>query len=155
MTNILVAEGKLSPINSRTHITYTFEVPEGARAVRAKFSYSPKDLLDKEQSKKLIKEGLEKYVEPETLSYYEEKWETFTPLKNLITLSFDDPEQFRGACHRHDPVQEYVMSEDEGTPGLLKGPIVPGVWKVTISVHCVVTENCDYKLEIWEGDEVK
>ncbi len=109
------------------------------------FEYSPKNLDNEEQSKQLILESLRKYG-------YEDsghRCEEFMPLKNHLTLSFDDPVQFRGATHRHDSNLELVLSDSNSSPGLISSDNPPGMWKVTISMHAVVTDECKYKLKIW------
>jgi hypothetical protein len=155
MNDLLLVKGQLTPICSKTHITYSFKIPENCRKLNAHFEYEPKALEDQDIAKKLILEGFEKYVEPRLFPYYQDKWESYSPLNNLITLSFDDPHQFRGSGHRHNPNQQYVLSEHEVSPGLVKGPIYSGVWKITVSVHCIVTETCNYKLHVWEGEETR
>lgn len=154
ISNILLVEGKLTPSCSRTQITYSFNVPKGCSTLKARFTYWPKELEDESETKRLINEGLTKYVDKKALEIYKKNWKSFAPLKNLVTISLDDTNQFRGAGHRHSSDQYYIISADEASPGLVKGEIIPGVWKITISVHCIITVNCDYKLQVWNGDGV-
>ncbi|OPA80888.1 hypothetical protein BVG16_00630 [Paenibacillus selenitireducens] len=152
MKDLLIVEGTLTPLSSKTHITYQFNIPGPAESLRIDFSYSPKVLDDKEQARVLIEEALDKYVDPSLQAVYKEQWEKFAPLKNLLTLSIDDPEGFRGSAHRHPNHQHHVLSPHESSPGFFAGPIHEGVWRVTISVHCVVTSECRYQLHIREGE---
>lgn len=153
MNTLLKVKGELSPVCSKkTHITYSFYIPEGVTELHAHFAYSPKVLEDAEKSKELVLESLAAYVEPHLLPVYRDKWESYLPLNNLITLSLDDPQGFRGSGHRHNPDQRYILSEQEASPGLERGPVISGMWKITLSVHCIVTETCDYELQVWEGE---
>ncbi|MFC3746542.1 hypothetical protein [Paenibacillus sp. GCM10012306] len=151
MRDLLIVEGQLTPLSSKTHITYQFYLPEGIDSLAIDFKYSPKILEDKDLSQELITEAIHKYVDPTLQQVYAEQWERFFPLQNLLTLSIDDPEGFRGSAHRHPPVQQHVLSQETSSPGFFAGKIGPGVWKVTISVHCVVTPECRYQLHIREG----
>lgn len=151
MKDILIVEGSLTPLSSKTHITYQFYLPQSTERLAIDFSYTPKILEDKNLSRVLIEEALDKYVALSLQAVYKEKWEKFVPLQNLLTLSIDDPEGFRGSAHRHPNNQHHVLSLHESSPGFFAGPIQEGVWRVTISVHCVVTTECHYQLHIREG----
>lgn len=151
MNLLLSTEGVLTPSCSKTHITFQFYVPTSYDRLSIHFAYSPKTLDDLELSKQLIEEGLRKYVQPEHYDQYQKNWQTNLPLKNLITVSVDDPEGFRGSGHRHDQEQTLILSKDEVSPGLVRGPIGTGVWKVTLSAHCIVTDTCSYRLHVLGG----
>jgi len=149
MADLLKVKGELDPSSSKTHIAYRLLVP-GGESLHVHFAYGPKVLEDRERSRMLIEEGLNKYIEPRLLEQYKQNWEINLPLKNLITVSFDDANGFRGSAHRHDPDQHFILAPDEASPGLVKGVITPGVWIITLSVHCIVTEACHYSLRVWE-----
>lgn len=153
MKDLLVVEGKLTPLSSKTHIAYQLYIPEAVESLHIDFSYSPKTLDDKDVSRVLIEDAIDRYVRPSQKSVYMEQWEKFVPLKNLLTLSVDDPQGFRGSAHRHPNDQHHVLSPRESSPGFLAGPIHEGVWRVTISVHCVITPECRYQLSIREGEQ--
>jgi len=146
-------QGQVTPPCSKSHISYKFPVQEPVGKLWISFTYAPKNLADREQSKALIEASIDKYTEPEQRDRLQAKWETFLPLKNLITISVDDPERHRGAGHRHDPEQLLLLSELEASPGLLSGPMPSGMWEVTLSLHAIVTENCQYALQIWQEEE--
>ncbi|GMX66661.1 hypothetical protein Elgi_59330 [Paenibacillus elgii] len=151
MKDLLIVEGKLTPLSSKTHITYQFYMPEAAECLVIDFSYSPKKLNDLHASRELIEDAIDQYVNPSLQPVYKEQWEKFVPLQNLLTLSIDDPDGFRGSAHRHPNEQHHVLSRKESSPGFIEGPIQDGIWRVTISVHCVVTEACHYTLSIRGG----
>ena len=148
MKQLLKAEGVLTPCCSRTHISYSFFLPSDTDRLDIFFSYSPKILQDTELGDKLIKECLKKCG----ADFQEvELDEGICHLKNLLTVSVRDGTAFRGAAHRHSPKQHQFIAVDQASDGFIPGPICKGLWRVTISVHAVLTDCCRYKLEICEG----
>lgn len=151
-STLIFAEGKLTLSCSKSHIRYTFTLPDEISRLNIDFSYQPKKLLDEERSKTLIQEGMRKFCENPDVKE-PDGWKSYMPLYNLLTVSIDDPKGFRGSAHRHTPVQHLFISEDRASPGFVQGGLPKGQWSVTISVHAVVTEECCYKLHVWEGGE--
>lgn len=81
--------------------------------------------------------------------------EKFLPLKNLVTLSLDDPDGYRGAAHRQAPTQEHRIAKDFASPGFYPGVIKPGSWRVVVNVHALITESCIGNLEILTEEETE
>jgi len=152
MKTLVLAEGILTPSCSKSHITYTFEIQNEVRRLNIDFSYNPKVLEDQAKAKQLICEGIYKYVEKSQCDGFISKWDSYLPVQNLLTVSVDCYNEFRGCVHRHPNEQHLFITENYASPGLIAGKLCPGQWKVTISVHAVVTDFCQYKLYIWEGD---
>ncbi|WP_410770199.1 hypothetical protein [Fontibacillus sp. BL9] len=148
LKDIIAVEGKLTPLSSKTHITYQFHVEHALSSLEIDFRYSPKPFLDREASQPLILEAIETYSDPAWVELHKKQWENFYPLQNLLTLSLDSPTGFRGSAHRHAPEQQHIICPDwsKTSPGFIAGDVPSGVWKVTISVHCVVTPDCRYEL---------
>lgn len=142
-----------TPEDSRTHVRFAFKLDEPACAIGIHFEYSPKHLDDGIRARELLEQSFEKYVLPEQRVLAKERLDRFLPLSNLITLSVDDPDGYRGACHRHDPVQSLTISEHDASPGLMKGKLGAGEWTITLSLHAIVTEHCAYRLKVWAADE--
>ena len=126
-----------------------FNVPEGTEKLFITYSYSPKNLEDKEKSIELIKENILRDA-PEDADIYTD-YSIFMPLKNLVTVSLDSPEGFRGAAHRHDEEQYHEIGEHFASPGFLKGKICEGQWRLSLNVHAVVTDVCTCRIKI-EGE---
>ncbi|QHW31154.1 hypothetical protein GZH47_09995 [Paenibacillus rhizovicinus] len=145
---VLEAEGLVKPVCSKTHIAYSFHLDRRGGKLWIDFAYEPKNLEDREQSLPLIAAGVEKYTEPAQRERLMEKWESFLPLKNLITVSVDDPDRHRGAGHRHDPEQLLFIGGREASPGFSGGELIEGLWRVTLSLHAIVTDDCRYRLRI-------
>ncbi len=144
--------GRLSPICSKTHLAFRFHLPQSADMLHIQFAYEPKKLEDPVMAKREIEAALRRDAGLKQQQALLDKWEDFFPLQNLITISVDDPEGFRGSAHRHDPFQLHKLSKEQASPGFTAGELPKGIWTVTLSVHCIVTPSCQYELKIWEGD---
>ncbi|CAG7619354.1 hypothetical protein PAESOLCIP111_02206 [Paenibacillus solanacearum] len=153
MNTLLQVGGTVTSGCSQSHITYTVHLRDTIEELHAEFAYEPKTLEDDEKAKSLIDEGLQRYILPESQASYMSNWQSYLPLKNLMTLSFDDENGFRGAGHRHDPEQHLVIASGKASPGLIPGPLPRGQLRITISLHCIVTETCRYRLHVWEGGD--
>lgn len=150
---VLDVMGRMTPDNNKTHIRIPFQLDEDCSRLRLKFEYSPKVLEDRGRSLELLNQSFDAYLLPEQKAPALAQADNYIPLKNLITLSLDDPLGYRGACHRHDPVQELALAAREASPGLLPGPLPAGDWEVTLSVHSIVTDTCNYLLQVWAEKE--
>jgi hypothetical protein len=154
MKSVLVeVQGKVTPGCSKSHIAYRFFVADGGGGLGIHFAYSPKNLEDREQARFLIEQGIDAYFEAGSVEQAKARWESHLPLKNLITVSVDDPNEHRGAAHRPDREQHLFLSSEAASPGLVQGDILPGMWAVTLSLHAIVTNYCDYTLQIWQEEE--
>ncbi|WP_435171854.1 hypothetical protein [Paenibacillus glycanilyticus] len=145
---VLEAEGQVTPVCSKTHIAYSFHLDRQGGKLWIGFSYEPKNLEDREQAHPLIAAGINKYTEQAQCARLLEKWESFLPLKNLITISVDDPKRHRGAGHRHNPEQLLLIAGEDASPGFVSGELSEGLWRVTLSLHEIVTDHCRYRLRI-------
>ncbi|RED59356.1 hypothetical protein [Cohnella lupini] len=150
---LLDIRGQVTPDDSRQHVVYRFQLDRLTAKIWIRFNYSPKVLEDNERAKSLIIAGIDLYSAPEQKQLLKDAWERYQPLTNLITVSVDDPEGNRGACHRHDPEQLLFLAERDSSPGLTKGKLVAGVWSVTLSLHSIVSEQCSYHLQVWASEE--
>ncbi len=128
--------------STQTHTEHRFFVPEGSREIQVTFTYSPIVVDDENRHETLVEEAL---TYDRELDAVQVKGET---LRNLLTVSIDDPDGFRGAAHRSAGLQNIVIGEKEATPGFWKGPIQAGLWSVTVSAHAILTEQCSYELVI-------
>lgn len=138
------------PKDEKTNIVIPFEVGENVKELKFTFSYSPKRLEDNDRAKNLIQECIKKDAGEYAHEY--PSWESFLPLKNLITLSVDDSFSYRGCAHRQAEYMEHIISENFASPGFNKGKIIPGTWKAVLNVHGVVTKKIDCVLKVEAGE---
>jgi hypothetical protein len=155
MKVLLQAEGALTPVCAKSHIIYAIDLDREISQLWIDFSYSPKCLDDRDTARSMIMAALHRDLLEEQQQSLAAHWEDFLPFKNLLTLSFDDAAGFRGCAHRHDPRQHLELATHRASPGLLAGPVPPGQFRITLSVHALITNTCRYSLRVWEGDEGK
>lgn len=137
----------LMPEDSARHIALTANVPDGLRALRIEFSYEPKHMTDEAEGLRVLTEGARRYVpEDERAAYGDPR--TWLPLSNLLSLSVDAPDGYRGCAHRHDPVQTFILGEQSASYGFEPGRVTPGTWRFVISTHAVVSSPCTARLEV-------
>lgn len=138
---IFSTTGIVSPEKDKTNITHSFKVPEGVNKIVVKYSYNPKTVENRADALNIVNKGLSKYgasfVDPQSV----------LPVKNLITLSFDENGKYRGACHRQPNEQTVVIANENSTPGIFNREIEEGEWNIVLNVHYV---GCDvnYCIEI-------
>ncbi len=148
---ILVSEEfAVFPKDEKTNITFPFIIDKDTKALKISFGYEPKELTDNIRARTLIENNIKK----DAGDYADEypSWEEFLPLKNLITVSVDDPESYRGCAHRQEKYMEHIIREDFASLGFNKGEIKQGQWKVVLNIHGVVTEKIDCVLKVEAGD---
>lgn len=147
--SVLDRKGRFTPEDSKTHIRIPFQIDQDCKLLQLRFEYAPKVLEDRDRSLMLLMQSFDSYLLPEQREPALTQADSYLPLKNLITLSLDDPIGYRGACHRHDPTLELELAVDHASPGLMPGRLLAGDWQVTLSIHCIVTDSCEYRLQIW------
>ena len=143
--NLLSVRSRISPSLDKTNIIHKFTVPQGIKSLVVQYEYNPKTVENKELAGNAIVEGLRKYkVEVADVT-------SFLPVKNLVTLSFDENGEYRGACHRQPNKQTVVIAEQGSTPGIFNRSVNSGEWQVVLNLHYVGCD-IDYIIDI-EGVE--
>jgi hypothetical protein len=134
-------QGKITPQDDKTNIILKFIVPDKTNKITVKYSYSPKQVEDEALASQIIINGMKKY----NVDFADK--ESFMPINNLVTLSFDENGKYRGACHRQPNEQTIIIAESGSTSGILNRPITAGEWDVVLNVHFAGCE-IDYNIEI-------
>lgn len=143
--HIFSAKGKITPQQDKTNVVLCFTVPHGVTKLIVNYNYTPKYIDNEHTAALAITNGLKKYnVEVINAS-------AFLPVPNLVTLSFDENGEYRGACHRQPNRQTVVIAEVDSTPGIHNRPVSPGQWDVVLNVHYAGCD-IDYSIDI-EGVE--
>lgn len=153
MKNLLSVTNTLVRDQSKTNVIHKFFVDNDYIKLLIKFSYFPKKMVDNKKALELIKESMAFYAP----SPYQDAYgtaESYLPIVNLLTISLDSPNGYRGAAHRHDPSQEHTLSVDFASPGFYKGEIQCGQWQVVVNSHCIASDTCTYMLEVY-GEEAR
>ena len=134
-------EGIITRSDDKTNIKHFFDVPEGTEKIIIRYSYNPKTVEDEKLADALLLEGMERY------GALELDKNSLLPVKNLITLSFDECGKYRGACHRQSNDQTVIISDSQSTPGVINRKIESGKWDIVLNVHYAGCK-INYKLEI-------
>ncbi|MCP3795323.1 hypothetical protein [Paenibacillus sp. CH40] len=147
MSRLLYVEGTVDRTCTQSHITYSFHILQPTETIRIHFSYTPKLLEDQEQARGIIEESMSKYGYDEP-GHSSDLWKKYVPLQNLLTLSVDDSLRHRGNAHRPEMQQEHWLGSSAASPGFLAGDNPAGMWRITVSLHAVVTETLAYQIHV-------
>lgn len=151
MTTLFEEKITLTSESEKTNLPLSFNVDDELRKLEISYSYTPKILLDEEKSRELIEENIRKDAGENFADY--PSWQSFMPLKNLITLSLDSPLGYVGAAHRQAENQHHIISEEFSSTGFEKTKIHKGQWVLTLNVHALVTEKAECFVKV-EGGRV-
>lgn len=139
---LLSINGSIDTAQDKTNIIHSFNVPDGIKALKIKYSYFPKTVEDTDKALDIIKKCLKKYNEEVS-----EDLQKLLPVKNLITLSVNSGERYIGAAHRQANIQEHIISPEKSSVGFEKTEINSGKWSIMLNAHSV---NCkvNYNLTV-------
>lgn len=132
------------PQDSKKNISVPFSVDEPCERLIIKMSYSPKIPNDEKYEIKLAEENIKRDASGEWGNEYNAK--KFLPLKNLITLSLDCPQGYRGCAHRQDSNQIHFIGENDASAGFYAGKIQQGIWTAVLNIHALITNKCECNL---------
>lgn len=149
MKIVLETQVHLTPADEKTNVVLPFNLAAEAEQLKIIYSYAPKT-LEGEAGARAAEACLQRDADEYRPEY--PAAETFLPLKNLVTLSLDDPYTYRGAAHRQADRQEHILTETAASPGFLPGKLPKGTWRLVLNVHALVTPFCDCRVRI-EAEE--
>ncbi len=144
MDKLLEMTLSLTDEDNKRNLPIPFFVPEDMEALHILFFYEPKTSDDREKQLALAEENIRRDAPGDWGREYDPA--AFLPLKNLLTLSLDDPFGYRGAAHRQSPRQEHWISETDASPGFFAGKLPGGSYCLTVSVHGLVTSRCEARI---------
>lgn len=145
MKTVLETELRVLRAQGKTNIVLPFTLDGAAKELKITYAYAPKTAED-EAAKQLAENCLLRDAGEFRKEY--PPAEAFLPLKNLITLSLDDPNGYRGAAHRQADRQVHIFTETESPFGFSAGALPAGNWRLVLNVHAVVTEYCDCRIKV-------
>ncbi len=137
---LLEKTGIVTPKDDKTNIFFDFDVPNGIEKIIIDYNYSPKTVVNTIEVLALIEKKMKEYGASGAP-------EDYLPVKNLITLSLNDENCYRGAAHRQADTQHHEISKEFADAGFIKGKIESGKWQIALNVHCCAC-NVHYNLKI-------
>ncbi len=144
---LLNETGKLFSEDSKTNKYFYFNIQDDFEKLIIKYDYSPKHIDDKQISKKMVIDAIEKFM-PEEREMLIKKWEGRNyAIKNLTTLTTFFEDEFVGCRHYQGESSVFYISKDESSKGYLRKEIKRGKWRVGINCHAVIGE-VNYNLEV-------
>jgi hypothetical protein len=148
----------LTPADHQTHRRYPFRVPPDSHELDIWVRYAPK-VLGEQQSMALGEAALAQQAARLATCVGQplaEQWSadysrraTSPRIANLLTISLDDAvDVYRGAGHRQARDQHLALGPHVASPGLVRGPLPPGAWTLTLSAHTLVSDQCELSIQI-------
>lgn len=148
MDILLNERQELNKSHIQKHIIHEISLKKKYKKVIVEYSFAPKYLEDELENKEIIITAMERYGMND-YSYHEKVgWQEYGKLKNQVTISIDDNNGFRGCAHRRDQYQKYILSTEEASPGFISGEVPMGKFRLTVSIHALVTEKFEYNIKI-------
>ena len=156
--HLLNIHATLTPADHQTHRRYAFQVPPHTERLEIKVVYAPKR-LEAAASSALAASALRdqaRVLASRVGADFADKWQAelthraeTVRIPNLITISLDDANGvYRGAGHRQAADQTLFIAEAEASPGLVAGALPPGTWTLVVSLHTLVSPECELSIQI-------
>jgi hypothetical protein len=154
--NLLSERLTLSRADHQTHRHFFFNVPQDVARLDLDIRYAPK-FVSTQASDQLVRQAVSSQVEaltPRVGSALAQRWAADFDgaqlrVPNLVTISLDDARgAYRGAGHRHAPEQQLSLGTDTASAGLIAGPLPAGRWRLTLTAHTVVSDQCEVEIQI-------
>jgi hypothetical protein len=155
---LLDLRDRLTPADHQTHRRYQFDVPSSSHRLDILVRYAPKR-VDEAESRALAQAAL--HTQAAVLrnrvgARLADAWAASLTqraesvrISNLLTISLDDPAgAYRGAGHRQSNNQQMWLANADASPGLVPGPLPAGTWMLTLSVHTLVSPQCEVWIQI-------
>lgn len=140
--------------------TYQFEVPSEISEIILSAEFYPSSLSEK-ASRKIVSDTLNRYLNTLPPSFREQARDyyssdkhavlnQFVPLHNAINFAVFDPHgNFRGRYESRFFGRFVKFGRRRSSPGFVNGQIPPGVWRVKVYTHALVTSSCKFRINIW------
>ena len=143
---------RILPKDNETHVSVSFDVPDGLKSIEVRTAYSPKYEYDEGRCFELIENGLVSQDVSGRFTVGQKR--RCIPLANHISWSLSDGEKWLGTEHRHCPDQMHIISEEYSSNGFIKVAPKGGRWTLIASINGLVTQYTDVLIEV-DGFEDK
>jgi hypothetical protein len=134
--------------DAKTNVCVPFPVERDFGSLEFVCGYEPKGYDDEDAARRMIEEGLQRFVPDEYRKSLEPADQFLPAVTSLVTLSIDYGGRYLGCAHRHAPEQRHIISANFSSPGFLRQPALAGDWRAVINVHSVVSRELRYHLRV-------
>jgi hypothetical protein len=150
MTTLLTRTGRLTPADAKSVKSFSFDVPEGTEAMSLVFEWDPDHCDDAERNERAVIEALTSWGRLEMRDHPDVKRNIARQLTLLNTVLVEPSGRWRGRSDRGKGTKDDPLVVDPISPasGFVGGAIEPGRWSIDLEVHSVVTDECNFTLEI-------
>lgn len=156
MQTLLSRTGALVPHDSKTVRSFRFEVPEGTAAMALVVEWTPGSSTDAERNRAVLEEAMASWGGPSVASGEDvfdnhDVRRCVKQLPNLLNTVLVEPSgRWRGRSDRGKGTRDkpLLIDPSQPGPGFLAGAIEPGTWSLDLEVHSVVTDSCEFFLEV-------
>lgn len=149
MEKILHEELILYKVDEKTHKKIKFNIEKKMKKLIIEFQYSPRIASEKNCIIEAFKEENCEMTFEESLFYKEKYLNEDEELKNLVTLSLYNEEEYIGCAHRSIDKKSIIISPEESTPGFKNTKVKPGQWEIVLSVHGFNTDRVNISLKAY------
>lgn len=149
MEKILHEELILYKVDEKTHKKIKFNIEKKIKKLNIEFQYSPKIASEKNYIIEAFKEDNCEMTLEEALFYKEKYLNEDEELKNLVTLSLYNEEEYIGCAHRSSDKQSIIISPEESTPGFKNTKVEKGQWIIVLSVHGLNTDRVNISVKVY------
>ncbi len=146
----------ITPADHQSHRHFAFEVPHGCERLELHVRYAPK-FLSRHDSAALLRHAVSAQraaLETRVGAELARRWASDfdgaqLTVPNLLAISLDDAlGVYRGAGHRHTADQQLTIGAAAASPGLVPGPLHAGTWRLTLTAHTVISDQCAVEIQI-------
>ena len=149
MEKILHKELIIYKVDEKTHKKIKFNIEKEMSNLMLEFEYSPKIVSEKNYIIEAFKEDNCEMTLEEALFYKEKYLNASEELKNLVTVSLYNEEEYIGCAHRSLDKQKIIVSLEESTPGFKNTKVRQGQWEIVLSVHGLNTDKINILLKAY------
>lgn len=137
-----------TPTDSNTDVSFTFVCPCEVSELVVYFGFSPVMEWSNEQCIPQIEAALTRYYDCYSRALQPMKAEQFLPVKNLITVSLKQEEQYLGNAHRWAGRQVHHITTKTASPGFIIPTQLEGNWSGMLHLHEIISPCCTAVLQI-------
>lgn len=145
MEAIIVLKERIYKERNKSHMTLPIRIGKGSK-LQLTLYYEPKVVIDDEDIRLALKDGIGGVTDDPKLAYDEVKRLNY-PINNLVTISLFKDGNFIGCKHRHDNPMEITIERNNCTPGFIYPQSFTGNYEIVLSFHGIFSPFIDLEFK--------